>query len=951
MAVRAVASVGSQRSWGRARAPVRVPAATYRLQLGSDLTLAAARDLVPYLDSLGISDAYLSPVLQARRGSTHGYDVTDPSHVSDELGGDEALYGLASALRDRAMGLLLDIVPNHMAASDENPWWADVLQHGMSSPFAAFFDVEWNPPHSPVSDHVLLAVLGRPYGQVVEGQELSVSFSDQGFQLHYYERTFPLDPRSWGDLIALTLARLGEDPGAEHESVRELAAVEELVEGMPEHAAADPHLAGERRRRADTARRELWRLSQEHPSIAAALRQTLRALRGRRGDPASVDPLDRLLRRQPYRLAFWKTAREKLNFRRFFNINDLVGLRTEDPRVFEASHILVRRMLREGLITGLRVDHVDGLFDPAAYLERLGELAPASPYVVVEKVLMGEEELPREWPADGTTGYDFARAVNGLFVDPTGLPVLDDAYASAAPDVPPFDDLAYQLRRQIAQDLFPGEMRALEHHLARLAEQDRHACDLPIRELLRALVEVTACLPVYRTYVRGFTVRPEDRRVLDAALSEARRRTPTLSARAVGFLRRLLLLDLPAALTPTQRDDWLAFVMAWQQATGPITAKGVEDTALYRYHRLISLNEVGSDPARGAVSVEEFHAFCAHRQEHWPASMSSTSTHDSKRSEDVRARVNVLSELAWEWAAHVAEWRRLAAPLKVESGGRLLPDPNTEVLLYQTLLGAWPLDGAERGGFADRITSFAVKAAREARRHTSWLEPDETYEHALGAFVGALLGDGGEAFRAAFVPFAGRIASAGAVNACAQTLIKLTAPGIPDIYQGCELWSLSLVDPDNRRPTDFARRQGLLAEVNERRTPEAVAELATDWRDGRVKLLLTSRALAERRRRPELYLRGDYLPLELVGTRRDHLVAFARRADDAWAVTLAPRLTARLGVDGAWPLGAVWEDTQVALPSGAPRRWTNVLTGERLVAPLTLAAAFHVLPAALFKPD
>jgi (1->4)-alpha-D-glucan 1-alpha-D-glucosylmutase len=929
------------------RALLRVPSATYRLQLGPYLTFAAATELIGYLDTLGVSDVYASPILQARRGSAHGYDVTDPTRVSAALGGEEAFRAFASTLRSRGMGLLLDIVPNHMAASPENPWWADLLQHGQSSPFAAFFDLAWNPAYSPLGGHLLLAVLGRPYGQVLEGQELALSFGEDGFLLHYYERAFPLDPLSWRTLIAPAVNRLRTQLGETDEVVRALVAVDDVLAGMPSRAATDPRSAGDRRRRTDTARRELWRLARESEPVAAAIRETLRALRGRRGDAVSFDALDRLLRQQVFRLAFWKTAREKLNYRRFFNINELAGLRTEDPRVFEESHRLLGHLVREGFVTGLRVDHVDGLYDPQAYLERLTELAPTPVYVVVEKILTGEEELAEEWRAEGTTGYDFARVVNGVFVDPEGLEVLAATYAAAVPGAPPFGDLAYHARRHIAQELFSGEMRALEVHLARLAEQDRHACDLPVRELVRALGEVTACLPVYRTYVRGFTVRGEDRRVLSAALTEARRRAPTLAARALGFLRRLLLLDLPATLTPAQREDWLTFVMAWQQVTGPIAAKGIEDTALYRQHRLVALNDVGADPAHAAVAPQGFHAFCRRRRERWPAALNTTSTHDSKRSEDVRARLDVLSELAGEWGDRLDAWRRLAAPLKSAVGGRTVPEANTEVLLYQTFLGAWPLEEDASEVFVERITSFAVKAAREAREHTNWLNPDEPYEHALQAFVRGLLGAAGEAFRADFQPFAARVAAAGAVNALAQTLIKLTAPGVPDIYQGCELWDFSLVDPDNRRPVDFARRRTMLEDVATRVTPESVAELVPAWRDGRIKLLLTQRGLGVRRRQRELFLHGEYLPLEAYGAHRRRILAFARRAGNAWAVTVAPRLVARLAPQGSWPLGDVWEDTRLVLPDGAPRSWTNVLTGERLGAPVRLADALHVLPVAL----
>ncbi|MCH7511249.1 MAG: malto-oligosyltrehalose synthase, partial [Chloroflexi bacterium] len=690
-----------------------------------------------------------------------------------------------------------------------------------------------------------------------------------------------------------------------------------------------------------------------------------------KGDPGGRERMERLLADQAYRLAFWRTGTREINYRRFFDVSGLAGVRVEDSAVFEATHELVLRLAQEGKITGLRVDHIDGLHDPTEYLRRLQrQLAPATTAegstpgfpIIVEKILTGDETLPDEWPVSGTTGYDFLNTVNGVFVDASGLEALDAAYSEFIGREVSFPDEVYERKRQVAEELFEGELLRLARELRHLAEQDAGVGDMNEQALSQALLETSVCLPVYRTYVRDFEVSPRDRRYLERALAEAQRRNPAVRGPAFDFLRRVLLLDLPASLSDEQRQAWLRFVMRWQQFTGPLTAKGLEDTALYRYSRLLSVNEVGADPeAMGALDVSTFHRRNEARLQRWPATMSATATHDTKRGEDVRARINVLSELPDEWSERLTRWRAWNRDRKREVDGQLVPDANEELLLYQTMIGAWPLDEEEAPAFGERLKAYAVKAAREAKLHTSWLDADEAYERALTEFVEAVLAPSKEnRFLPDLLSFQKQVAYYGAMNSLAQLVLKIASPGVPDFYQGTELWDFSLVDPDNRRPVDFGKRVRLLEALKEREATDRrplVRELLARWPDGRIKLYITMRALHARRADADLFLRGDYLPLSASGKAAAHTIAFARRRGKAWALVAVPRLASRLAAEGEPPVGeAVWGESAIALPDGAPTRWRNVFTGESLettaagrTMTLPLRSALAELPVCLLS--
>ena len=838
---------------------IRRPASTYRLQLNADFRFDDAAAIVPYLQRLGIDWLYSSPILQARAGSTHGYDTVDPRRLNPELGDEAALRRLSDALHDARMGLLLDIVPNHAAADPSNPMWQDVLARGAESEYAHFFDILWD-----ADGRVLLPVLGDELDDVLARGELTIDRSGAQPVLRYFDRELPL------------------------------------------RDALDV--------RADDA-----------------------------------DALRALLERQPYRLAFWRRAASDINYRRFFDVSDLVGLRQEDPRVFETTHALIARLVEQGIVSGVRVDHVDGLFDPSTYLTWLKHhLFPGtSGYVIVEKILERDERLPGDWPVDGTTGYDYVNRSNGLSVSIAGLDALTGFYGRFTGANLSFDDVVFRRKLQVQEELFGAE-------LSRLAELLAPLVDAPLEtDVLRlALAAITAGMPRYRTYFARDRVRPEDQDVVLRAVEEARERQSDVPAAAYDAIEKVLTIaDSPAAVDEGRLD----FVMHWQQYTGPVMAKGHEDTAMYVYNRLMAANAVGGDPADPVGTVVDFHHWLIERHD-WVGAMNASSTHDSKRSEDVRARIDVLTEIADEAIAAFERWHRMNEPLVRDVEGQSAPDPNTEVLIYQTLVGAWPLERDREDDFVERLCEYLTKATREAKTFTSWIEPNEAWEAALHDFVRAALAPA-HGFRDDLRAFVERIAPAGALVSLAQLLIRVAAPGVPDFYQGTELWTLTLVDPDNRRPVDYQKRARLLDEVEPligSPTAAGAAELLRDWRTGAIKLFVTAAALRDRSTHPRLYLAGEHIGVPGFGARAGHVCAFARRFGGEWRVCVVPlrveELKARAGGSSAAQL---WADTTAVLPPRAPARWRNRLTGEIVEArdgELPLDRLFASLPLALLEP-
>jgi len=927
-----------------------VPASTYRLQLSPALRLDEAATLAPYLARLGITMLYTSPILAARSGSTHGYDTCDHGRVNPELGGDEGLAALATALGASGIELMVDFVPNHMSFDPvANRWWRDVLENGPSSEFARTFDIDWTPVKATLANKVLLPVLGDQYGAALEDGRLQIVNAEGVFSLRCFDLDLPLNPRELRRLLGYRLDRLEAVVGPAAPGLTELQSIIFQMDHMPAYTEASAEMVAERSREKEVAKQRLSRLLAEHPAIREHIDENVRQFNGTPGDSGSFDLLHELLERQAYRLAFWRTATHEINYRRFFDVNELVGIRVEEPSVFAAVHARMAELVAQGLIQGLRLDHVDGLFDPAGYLERLSALlAPHAPYVVVEKILSRQEPLAAEWTIHGTTGYEFMNDVNGIFVQADHAHEFRKLYGRFTGDPHDEADVVYDSKKLVMATSLASELNVLAHWLDRISEQRRRDRDFTLDSLKDALGEIVACFPVYRTYVgyRGWTER--DERAIDAAVAGALMRSPAAESSIFAFVRRMMLPAREPGLSEAEHRQRRRFAMKLQQYTGPVQAKGVEDTAFYRCAPLLSVNEVGGDLARVGRQVEEFHRANADRLRDWPASMTATSTHDAKRGEDARARLSVLSEMPAEWRAAVSRWSRATAKARTIVNGEAAPDRRDEYLFYQALLGAWPagLNGEPDEDFVGRIRAYMQKAVKEAKIHTSWINPSADYDSAVSTFVERTLrGPSARAFLRQFLPFAGRIARLGAVNALAQLVLKIASPGVPDFYQGTELWDLSFVDPDNRRPVDFAERDRLLSQAIEwldMTAPEArtatLADLLTHWHDGRIKLYLTAAGLRLRRDHRELFLHGDYVPLPASGDRASHVVAFARRHAARAVIAIAPRLvTGLFGAQAPLPPAAeAWLDLTIALPDPLHALdYRHAFTGERVVLDTT----------------
>ncbi len=936
---------------------LRIPLATYRLQFHSQFTLQQAADLAEYLDALGISDYYASPLFAARPGSLHGYDVIDPTRLNPELGTEENLRELAAALRERGMGMVLDVVPNHMCITGGgNEWWDDLLENGPGSPYAAFFDIDWQPPKRNLENKVLLPILGDQYGRVLENQELRLTYQRGGFFVQYYETRLPIAPRS--SILILQLLLEAMTPKTEEAQMQraELESIMFALEHLPPRNEIDPEKVKQRRREKEIVKRRLSALVNSSREIRGALDRVVRDFNGVKGEQHSFDRLEELLAAQAYRLSFWRVAADEINYRRFFDVNELAAIRVEKPKVFAAVHGLVFRLLREGIVTGLRIDHIDGLLDPERYLEQLRRgcrkalksstswQARAGPgcYVVVEKILGHDEGLRTQWAAHGTTGYEFLNLLNCLFVDERSQAAFQQLWRRIAGETRDFEDVAYAGKKLILRAAMSGELHVLARSLERIAEQHRYSRDFTLNSLHQALGEVIACFPVYRSYLRSGKnesrpeIGTEDRRSILTAVRRARVRNPALSKTLFDFIRSLLLIEEPDGLSAEQRQERHNFVMRFQQLTGPVTAKGVEDTAFYRYYPLASLCEVGGNPTRFGISPTAFHEANQQRLADWPHTLLATSTHDTKRSEDVRARLNVLSEMPARWDRAVRRWQRLNRKFKTEVDERAAPDSREEYLLYQTLVGAFPFhleDDAARQSFLQRMQDYMVKALREAKLHSSWLNPNEDYEQAVRDFTARILA-ADSPFLPEFLEFQTPIARAGAFNSLSQTLLKITSPGVPDFYQGTEVWDFSLVDPDNRQPVDYAERRRLFNSLRAAHQSGAATftdELLRNPADGRIKLFVTSRALDFRRNHRELFERGEYLPLQSGGTCERHVVSFARRDKQQTVIVVAARFFTALLTGAESPAGdRVWGDTVIRSRDELLGCYRDVFTGGRV---------------------
>ena len=997
-----------QRTQAILREGANLPESTYRLQMHAGFTFQDATRIVPYLRDLGITHLYASPYLKARPGSTHGYDIVDHGALNPEIGTAEDFEAMVSALREHQLGQILDIVPNHMGVgTNENLWWNDVLENGPSSQYSGYFDIAWQAsPRPELLDKVLLPVLGDLYGDCLEAGQLQLSFDSGAFSINYFERRLPVAPRSYARILGHLVDELERTLPADSPQLAEYQSILSAARKLPHSTETSPESVSERKREKEIIKRRLGALAAESAEVRELIAHTVAAFNGRVGDPRSFDLMDDLLENQCYRLSYWRVAPDEINYRRFFDINDLAALSMERQEVFDAANKLVLKLLVEGKLDGVRIDHPDGLYDPGEYFRRLQQhflfqkakqvyeqeadpnadawetlveplhksieahLTESTPptlwplLVVVEKILGGEEPLVEQWMVHGTSGYDFVNMANGLFIDSTSQKALTSFYHEWVGNRLGFRELVYRNKSLILNISLASELHMLAHQLDRLAQKNRRSRDFTLSTLRRALREVIACFPVYRSYITRDQIQPEDRRYIAQAVREAIRRNPLMSRRVFRFIQSLLLLEMPEAYTEQDREEQMRFVGKFQQVTAPVTAKGIEDTAFYIYNRLVSLNEVGGEPDRYGVSPAALHQYNADRQGKWPYAFSPLSTHDTKRSEDVRARINVLSELPDEWSACVQRWSEMNSRHKRKAGDLEAPDHNEEYLLYQALVGAWPLEpyaADEYGTFVQRIQAYIEKALHEAKVHTSWINPNPEFDEALKQFIGAILdpADNG-AFIADLLQFQRRISHYGLFNSLSQTLLKITCPGVPDTYQGTELWDFSLVDPDNRRPVDYKQRVAMLKQLQEAAAGNDLRSLADDLvrhkEDGRVKLFTTFRALHCRRNAPGLFSTGEYLPLMAEGAHADHVFAFCRRHEASVALVVVPRLLVKLLSNASpAPVGKeLWSDTRLLLPEGlALPALRNVFTGERIEAgaSLELGALLAHFPIALFIND
>ena len=982
----------------------RIPTSTYRLQFNENFTFADAGRILGYLHELGISDLYASSYLAAKAGSVHGYDVVNQTILNREIGDEQSYQAMIDELQRLGMGHILDFVPNHMCIeSSENVWWMDVLENGMSSPYARFFDIDWAPVKKELTGKVLLPFLGDQYGKVLEGGGLRLLFREGAFYVESNDLQIPVEPKSYLQILGHRLEELQASLAPESPPLLELLSIETALQHLPPQSEPDPEKQGERHREKEIVKKRLWQLCQESPEIEAFIGDNVRIFNGNKGEPASFDLLDALLREQAYRLSFWRVATEEINYRRFFDINGLAAIRMEDQAVFDQTHQLLFRLIREGKVTGVRIDHVDGLYDPISYLRSLQKSSylqltagPAGSdsgegsveekarerqeredryrqalerdpaykpfYAVCEKILMKGEQLPEQWPVFGTTGYDFLASLNGIFVDTENARVFDGIYRRFTGEVADFPEVAYEKKKLVMQVSLSGEGNMLAHNLNKISERDRLTRDFTLNSMARAIGEVIACFPVYRTYANSASVRDKDVLYIEAAVAKAKRKNPAIDASIFDFVRDVLLLRSPERALESDRIAWLNFAMRFQQITGPVMAKGMEDTTFYVYNRLVSLNDVGGMPGRFGTTMEAFHGQNLERLKAFPHAMIASATHDSKRGEDVRTRIDALSELPQLWQKSLATWRRINKSKAVVLDNQAVPDRNEQYLFYQTLIGTWPMvdpDAAALDRYRERIGEYMIKALREAKVNSSWVSPNAAYEEAVIGFVDKVLAAApGNAFLQEFLPLQRRIAVSGRFSSLSQALLKMVSPGVPDFYQGSELWDLSLVDPDNRRPVDYGSRVAALAALKEREGeigPRALfRELLEQSEDGRVKLYLIFRVLNYRRQNRELFDRGDYLPIEVRGDRARHVCAFARRIEERAVIVVAPRLVATLLSEPELSLTGerVWQESVLLLPPGMGGRFRNIVNGAESDAvgqELPLARLFEEAPVALLE--
>jgi (1->4)-alpha-D-glucan 1-alpha-D-glucosylmutase len=930
---------------------INIPSSTYRVQLRPGFGFAQCRDILPYLKRLGISHIYASPIFKAVKGSEHGYDVCDHQALNPELGSAEEFDALMAETKRLGMGWIQDIVPNHMAVSGDNRMLVDLLENGPDSRYFPFFDIEWDHPLRGLTGRMLAPFLGKHYSQALENGEIRLVFDADGFHARYFDITFPLRIDSYTTILTRDLEALRNKLGRDHSDYIKLLGILYSIKSLAGEKATD-----ERYDQIYFIKHMLIELYESSEVLHNFINTNVKAFNGEieptGGD--RYDLMDSLLGGQYFRLSFWKVAGEEINYRRFFSINNLVSLRVENETVFNHAHRLILDRIRDGSFTGLRVDHIDGLYNPSFYLKRLREHAPDA-YIAVEKVLSSEEPLPGFWPVQGTTGYDFMNMVCGLFIRPEAEKGFQSLYAAFTEMKKSLSEILAEKKRNIIEHHMAGDVDNLARLVNTVSSKDRRGFDITLAALRQAITELLIRFPVYRTYISPEAFRPQDLTYVRSAVRATRRANPIL-AFELEFLERFLLLEFDERTEEADRREWTHFVMRFQQATGPLMAKGLEDSAFYVMNRLLCLNEVGGDPDRFGVEEKAWNLWIKKRSEAWPAAMNATATHDAKRGEDARMRLAALSQSPSAWREALKAFRLATRKKKKRINGRGVPSNNDEYFIFQTILACLPFSQDEAATFPDRLQAYVVKAVREAKEYSNWINPEVELENAYGTFAKELIEPGPRnAFLKEFTPLWRRIARIGIINSLSQTLIKVASPGVPDFYQGTELWDFSMVDPDNRRPVDFALRAKLLEEIERALAKDRgklLSDLLDNAEDGRIKLFLIRSGLAARLECADLFGKGDYVVPEIKGAKANQVLAFARTWEGNAALTVVPRLAGQsLNEDTAFPLGTFWGDTTIAW--GEAAKWRNAFTGTTLTSSgdLALSDVFAGLPFALLISD
>ncbi|MTI28208.1 malto-oligosyltrehalose synthase [Fulvivirga kasyanovii] len=899
---------------------MNIPSSTYRVQLSSAFPFKALKKIIAYLEEMNISTVYASPIFQARKGSTHGYDVTDPLKINKETGTIEELQEISRDLKSRNMSWLQDIVPNHMAFDSTNTWLYDVLEKGSASEFREFFDIHWEDGAG--GGKVMAPFLGEPLEEVVQKGGLTIRYDKGTFNFYYFDNKYPVSIKSYPQIISIAQNIIEKRLSSDNNIYKRLEEITEEIENVPTHEANWQHY-----------KMELHQLFEQDEEVQDAILNVTETI------SSSRELLLDLLSHQYFQLAYWKKTEKEINYRRFFTINDLLCLRMEDATVFAKYHELIKELCDQKIFNGLRIDHIDGLFDPENYLDSLRKLVGPDRYIIIEKILEWEETLPYQWPIQGTSGYGFLAVVNHLFTDLNSEKAFTREYQKICPDEQPYEELIYDKKLFILKERMGGELNNL---YLLMQELGLLQMDHDKETWTEALAAFMAGFPVYRIYPKKFPLSGRQSGIIAEAFKVAAQKIPALREQ-LEYFKRIFTgnSDKPEASA-------LYFLQRCQQFTGPLAAKGVEDTAFYIYNRLISHNEVGDTPHIFGITASAFNERMRLRKEHFPLSVNATATHDTKRGEDARMRINVLSEMPEEWFAKVDTWRKINEALKNKPDA---PGHNEEYFIYQTLIGALPQPEASHDSFILRTRDYMQKVLREAKVHTSWSEPDEAYEEAVFDFISSILES--DDFKASFEPFSSKTAFFGAIYSLGQCLVKTTAPGIPDIYQGTELWDLSYVDPDNRRPVDYDLRAQMLREikVNDGKA-EYLQALLDNLHDGRIKMYTLYKCLQERRLNQSIFDEGDYLPFEVSGEQKDHVISYGRKLHTDWYIIIVPRQIVALCDEMNFPVGkTTWSDTSIALPKEQRFAFTNILTGDKLEATdkLYIHEALSQFPIAMLK--